>query len=111
MKRQKEEANKGVSRWVILITLSLIIVMLADFFMVGNFGYAIKAIRCGQQPVVVSHHQSIGFGAEPSSATINKNPGFFDTKNVLFPFIDNKLYCNVDQAKASVAGINNIKYK
>ena len=111
MEKQKVKTKKNIKRRVVLITAILIVVLLFDVFMVGNVNYAVKWIQCGRRPVVVNLSTGVRFGAEPSVVTIRENPGFFDAKDVPFPFIDSTLYCSVDEAKASISSNVQIQYK
>ncbi len=111
MEKQKVANNKSRRRWLIVILIIIVLGLLFDIFMVGNIGYAVKWVECGQRPVVVRLSTGIRFGAEPIDVTVIEKPGFFDIKDVFSPLVDSKLYCNTEEAKASVSGFNQVEYK
>lgn len=111
MEKQKVKTNKNTKRWAIVISVFLILGMLFDIFMVGNLGYAVKWVECGQRPVVVRSSTGFLSTGQQMEVLIIEKPGFFDLKDILVPFVDSAIYCDVNQAKASVSGINQVEYK
>lgn len=65
----------------IMATGVVIILLIITYEMhsIGNVGYALQWISCGEKPVVMS--QQFAYKETPSQVTIDKTPGFFSQKS------------------------------
>lgn len=97
MQKQKVNVNKSGKRWVIIVSVVVILALLTDIFMIGNIAYLVKWAQCGSRPVVAGKTFSVGFGAAPEHVLIRENPGLFEAKQQ----ISGGFYCTIDQAKTA----------
>lgn len=111
MTKHQKNRKYSLKKWTIGSVTMIVLLILFDVFMTGNITYIFKWRECGQQPVVIRHPWSIGFGASPQKTEVLQHPSFFDEKSPLFNVANTSLLCSLDEAKQKYGGSPHLDLK
>lgn len=109
MAKAEYKTKKHKLRKLIIISIVVAVLLLADILFIGNITYAVKWVQCGARPVVLNAPPQISEGSYPPTYHARTSPNWFRAKQPLI--IDSRvsLHCSIDEIYAMLGDNDDVK--